>query len=346
MNTTANQVLTFSLTVNDGLLSSAADTVDITVPANAAPTVNAGTDLTVSGNSTVTLAGTASDNENDPLTFSWTQTAGPSVTLTGGNTLTPSFTAPVATASAQVLTFSPTATDGISTSAPDAVNVTVEANQDAIANAGPDQPVAGNSTVSLDATGSTDPDGDPLTFAWAQTAGPSVTLNGANTATPSFTAPVATLAAQLLSFEVTVTDGIGQPSTDGVDITIAPNIAPVANAGGDQGPVDSGQTVTLNGSGSSDPDNDTLSYQWSQLSGTPAALNDATAQNPTFTAPPVNGTDTLVFQLIVNDGQGDRRRTLSRSRSGHSARSRWSSRLKAGTRRCATRPAFRRSTPV
>ena len=303
VNTTANQVLTFSLTVDDGLLSSAADTVDIAVSANATPVVNAGTDLTVSGNSTVTLAGTASDTENDPLTFTWTQLAGPSVTLTDANTLTPSFTAPVATSVAQALTFSLTANDGISTSAPDTVDIRVAANSDAIANAGPDQSVPGNAPVTLDATGSSDPDGDPLSFSWVQTAGPAVTLSGANTATASFTAPAGTASVQLLSFEVTVSDGLGQPASDGVDISVAANNAPVANAGVDQGPIDSGLTVTLDGSGSSDPDNDSLTYAWTQVSGPAATLSDANIAAPTFVAPLVNGNEDLVFSLVVNDGQ-------------------------------------------
>ena len=62
-------------------------------------------------------------------------------------------------------------------------------------------------------------------------------------------------------------------------------------------------TVTLNGSGSSDPDTgDVLTYAWSQTAGPAVTLSSATAASPTFTAPLVTGDTTLTFRLIVNDG--------------------------------------------
>ena len=69
--------------------------------------------------------------------------------------------------------------------------ITVDPPPDAppVADAGPDQEVNAGDTVTLDGTGSTDPDSDPLTYSWVQTAGPAVTLTGANTAQPTFTAP-------------------------------------------------------------------------------------------------------------------------------------------------------------
>ncbi|MCK6485084.1 MAG: PKD domain-containing protein [Phycisphaerae bacterium] len=80
------------------------------------------------------------------------------------------------------------------------------------------------------------------------------------------------------------------------------NDPPVANAGPDQ-IVDSGALVTLDGSASSDPEGDPLTFQWSQLSGTAVSLNDATLVQPQFTAPPVPAGQqaVLVFQLAVKD---------------------------------------------
>ena len=82
------------------------------------------------------------------------------------------------------------------------------------------------------------------------------------------------------------------------------NTAPTANAGPDQ-IVAAADPVTLDGSGSSDPDTGhTLTYAWSQTSGASVALSDTTAQTPSFTAPTLAIGDAdaiLTFSLVVND---------------------------------------------
>ena len=79
------------------------------------------------------------------------------------------------------------------------------------------------------------------------------------------------------------------------------NRAPTANAGSDR-TVNTGASVTLSGSGS-DADSDSLTYRWSQTSGTTVTLSSTTARRPTFTAP--SNPVTLVFRLVVNDGTVD-----------------------------------------
>jgi hypothetical protein len=79
------------------------------------------------------------------------------------------------------------------------------------------------------------------------------------------------------------------------------NVGPTANAGPDQN-VTVSTLVTLDGSGSSDPDGTIAGYAWTQISGTAVTLSDATAQKPTFTAP--GSTATLVFGLTVTDNLG------------------------------------------
>jgi hypothetical protein len=69
--------------------------------------------------------------------------------------------------------------------------------------------------------------------------------------------------------------------------------------------VEEGETVTLDGSNSTDSDGFIASYLWTQTAGTPVTLSDTTAADPTFVSPPVvgNGT-TLIFQLTVTDNEG------------------------------------------
>jgi hypothetical protein len=83
------------------------------------------------------------------------------------------------------------------------------------------------------------------------------------------------------------------------------NRAPNASAGVDQA-VGELSTVTLDASGSSDPDpGTTLTYSWLQTAGTGVTLSSSTATRPTFNAPDVaaaNSPETLTFQLTVSDG--------------------------------------------
>jgi hypothetical protein len=183
--------------------------------------------------------------------------------------------------------------------APTVTSTTIQQpNQAPTANAGPDQTVNAGSLVTLDGTGSSDPNGDTLTYAWTQTSGPSVTLSDPSSATPTFTAPSPGPAT--LTFDLQVCDPSNACSTDSVTINVN-NQNPIANAGADQN-VSGGSTVTLDGSGSSDPENEALTYMWTQTAGTPVTLSDPTAVMPTYTAP--NTTETETFQLQVCDPNG------------------------------------------
>jgi len=79
------------------------------------------------------------------------------------------------------------------------------------------------------------------------------------------------------------------------------NQQPVADAGSDETVIES-SLVTLDGTGSSDPDDDTLTYLWTQTLGPNVTLSDATIANPTFVAPPAAQEIILGFLLVVNDG--------------------------------------------
>jgi uncharacterized repeat protein (TIGR01451 family) len=95
----------------------------------------------------------------------------------------------------------------------------------------------------------------------------------------------------------------GTPDAPGtVPVTTQINHAPMADAGPAQTAA-TGALVTLDGSGSNDPDDDSLTYEWAQTGGTPVSLSGSTAVSPTFTAPSVPG-ETLTFTLTVTDTFG------------------------------------------
>ena len=279
-----------------------------TCGANQAPTANAGADQDVAAGASVTLDGSGSSDPDtgDTLTYNWAHTSGsPTVVLTNSSTASPTFTAP-STAAGSTLVFTLTVRDGRA-SATDTVTVRVAAapNRTPTADAGPNQTVASGALVTLDGSGSADPDGDTLTYSWAHTSGsPAVTLTGATTASPTFTAPTVNANTSLV-FTLTVSDGT-TTSTDTVTIVVTSagdtNRAPTANAGSDQ-TVTGGVLVTLDGSGSTDPDGDTLTYSWAHTSGSPAVtLTGVATASPTFTAPSVSASTSLVFTLTVSDG--------------------------------------------
>ncbi len=96
-------------------------------------------------------------------------------------------------------------------------------NQAPVANAGPDQSVAsGAAPVTLDGTGSSDPDAQAITYLWSQTSGPSVTLSSTTVASPTFTAPTLAIGDPdaTLVFSLTVNDGLASSPADTVTITV------------------------------------------------------------------------------------------------------------------------------
>ena len=83
------------------------------------------------------------------------------------------------------------------------------------------------------------------------------------------------------------------------------NNRPMADAGPDQTGVWEGALVTLDGSGSSDPDDDPLKYRWNQYRGERVALSSRNVVNPTFTAPRELTADVVLsFRLLVTDPGG------------------------------------------
>jgi len=271
-----------------------------TVEPNQPPEVDAGPDLVVSPTTTALLAGGATDDDlpvPPALTFAWTQESGPgaaSFTDATSAATTATFTQP----GAYVLRL--TASDG-ALARFDETTVTVAANQAPVAYAGPDQTRPPGALVRLSGAGSTDADGDALTFAWSFLATPpgsTVLLTEPGSVAPSFTLDVAgTYLVQLL-----VSDALGSGAPDVVAIRTT-NSPPVADAGADR-TASPGQTVTLDGGGSSDFDGDELAFSWTLLdapTGSGAVLAGPTGIAPTFV---VDVPGSFTVQLVVVDAQG------------------------------------------
>jgi len=297
---TVNTSFTFTLVVNDGLVNSVADQVTITVQnVNKIPVANAGPDISVNKGVLVYLDGSASnDPDGNLLTYKWTAPAG--ITLSSTNVQKPTFTTPDVFVNTSY-TFALVVNDGIADSPVDQVVITVQTvNRTPVANAGFDQSVNRGAVVSLDGTASADPDGNPLTYKWTAPAG--ITLSSVAASKPTFTAPNITLNTSY-TFTLVVNDGLIDSPADQVVITVRlQNRNPVANAGPDQA-VNEASAVTLDGSASTDPDGNPLTYKWTTPSG--ITLSSSTAAKPTFIAPEVMVNTSYTLTLVVNDGLVD-----------------------------------------
>ncbi|MFC1563511.1 PKD domain-containing protein [candidate division KSB1 bacterium] len=248
---------------------------------NSPPVADAGPNQTIAHTGVLTdvqLDGSGSyDPDGDPLTYDW---SGPFGTASG---VRPTVKLPVG-----VHEFSLNVHDGTQNSV-DQPTVTITiTNTVPVANAGDDQtlPHTGEFTqVQLDGSASVDAEGDTLQYTWS---GPFGTVSGVN--------PVVLLPTGANTITLVVNDGFEDSAPDLVVINII-NSAPAANAGEDVTISRTGELteVQLDGSASSDPEGDPLTYTWTGPFGT------TTGAAPAVQLP--IGTHTIT--LIVNDGAED-----------------------------------------
>ena len=266
------------------------------------PTADAGTDQNVNPGDAVSLSGSGShDALGTIVAYSWTQTGGdPAVALSDADTDQAGFTAPE-TSTGTALTFSLSITDDKGFTHSDSCVVNV--NGRPAADAGQDQIVNPGASVVLDGSNSEDADGAIVAYQWLQTAGnPMVVLANAGMPRASFTVPSVGTSGAELSFELTVTDNKGSTKRDTCLVHV--NSPPVADAGPDQR-VNPGALVVLDGSGSNDEDDMTLTFTWVQTSGPAIVLSSPSSVRPSFRAFITEAAGaTITFQLTVTDSGG------------------------------------------
>jgi hypothetical protein len=276
---------------------------------NQPPIANAGSDQTIlQVGVTVALDGSNSSDPDDGIvSYFWQQTAGPTISLSNGAAVQPTFVSPNVAAGGESLRFSLTVTDASGDQDTDACLVVVSVdNLPPTADAGVDQTVVEGDTVVLDGSDSSDADGTIASYYWEQTAGNAISLTNSTTAQPTFASPDVGRHGESLTFQLTVTDNRGLQGTDEVVVTVSwQNEAPRADAGSEV-TVSEGQTVTLDGSSSSDPDGGIASYHWEQTgAGTTITFSDISAVKPKFVAPSAGlSGEILTFELTVEDDLG------------------------------------------
>jgi hypothetical protein len=282
--------------------------------------INPGNQTGIYENSSVTAQGGA--NKGDNIICSWSQATSDTIQVAfDHHQCELSFTAPEVDPSGSELNFTLSVTGTVngntcSDSKPTKIDVENISNQAPTASVTATPNIANEGEiVTLDGTKSSDPDSDNLTYTWTQVIEQNnpttqVTINNSTSSVATFTAPAEQYPnGETLTFMLTVSDGTLSGSTT-VTVTVQSVNLPPTTAISQQCPisVNEGVTVTLDGIGSSDPDQGDLEYQWSQVQGIPNAdLTgvDLTQPSISFTAPQlISSLNTMKFGLTVTDNGG------------------------------------------
>jgi predicted esterase len=277
------------------------------LPVNVMPVARAGNTInTTTGTAAATLDGSASTDADGKLVrYVWRKISGP----TGGVITTPfgpnSSTTVTGLTTAGTYQYQLNVVDDRAAVARDTVNVVVSSggtvvNIPPVAKAGNDANITlPTNTYTLNGTGSTDQDGTIASYLWTKVSGPAATFVNSAGATTA----VNGLVLGTYVFKLKVTDNKGASSEDQLTIVVnaAANVAPVAKAGTDVTITLPTNTVTLNGSGSTDSDGTIASYLWTKVSGPAATIANASGSSTAINSL-VEGT--YVFKLKVTDNDG------------------------------------------
>lgn len=238
---TQDTTFDFELVVTDNYGSIGTKTVSITAASNSAPVADAGGNIQAIRGEQVTLDGSTS-HDPDPIgeiiSYLWRSSGDngdgdngdrPGASLQNRNEPVATFSVPFVQDDT-TFEFSLVVTDDEGAEDEDSVEVEVKGNSKPVADAGSDKEAEIGKQVTLDGGGSNDPDptGEIVSYDWEQTGGsPSVGLNDANSATPSFTVPSID-EDTTFEFTLTVTDNEGATEEDEVQVDVeAPSPTPL-----------------------------------------------------------------------------------------------------------------------
>jgi len=295
-----SSIIYLTLTACGGSSDSGSSDQSTPQTTNNSPISNSGADQTITSLTEITLDGSSSsDANNDNLSYVWSfdsKPPGSNSSLNAADSASPTFTPDKEGDYIIVLVVN----DGTVNGESDTVLITVDLpNNPPSAEAGLSQSVELGSSATFSAANSSDIDGDDLTYSWQVLSSPS----GSNVITTSEDVSI-NITPDLIgayTLEVTVSDG-EDSATDSVVLNAEEfNLTPIANAGTDQSVI-VGTPITLNGSASSDGNQDPLTYTWTVSSAPQASeaeLSNSNLSQPTFISDVVG---TYTFSLTVSDG--------------------------------------------
>lgn len=293
----------FKLTVTDNRgINSTATVIIVVKPALMPPVADAGSDKEITlPNNVVTLDGNASTASSGSITgYKWKKTGGPN---DGIITASESAITTVEGLVEGVYTFELTVEDNNNLTSGTSITVTVNrAPLPPIANAGSDKSITlPSNSVTLDGSASEAGSEGIGSYQWTKISGPSGELI---TSAESVQPTISNLKEGIYTFELKITDNIGEVSTAQVAVTVHPApLPPIADAGVAQTIILPLDTVKLNGSASSPMSGILKSFSWTKLSGPSGSVIESSDSVITVVRNLSQGV--YSFELKVKDSNGN-----------------------------------------
>ena len=263
---------------------------------NSIPNAGAGSDISISSGSSVSLNGSASDADGSISSYRWTKISGPNANIASAG----SRATTVSGLTAGSYIFRLTVTDNGGATDSDYVKVTIGSSSSGSTTSSPPTASAGSdrlvklpvSSYSVVGSGK-DTDGSIVSYSWSKISGPSVSLSSTTSSTLSVNNPPS----GVYTFRLTVKDNSGKTAYDDVKITF--NYAPTAYAGGDVTKPRTSEYIIV-GKGT-DRDGTISSYAWTKISGPSCSVSGASTSSVKMTN---MSAGTYVWRLTVKDNVG------------------------------------------